>query len=219
MSPLQARQVVELLHGILFDAEMEDIRLYDLHEFEEHEVESCGGDSTYGEFSFDLIDWVLSVVGAPHRPNDVICDLGSGGGRALLYLALRTGLPVVGVELSPTRHGSATALFDLAVPFLQAQQVTLEQRDITEAGGAQRTATIVFFANKLFEDGFAERALSCVDCPCYVVALKPIPSLAERLRCTARLPTSWHRAEKVWLYGPHSALPAAAATADPSTRA
>ncbi|CAK0892719.1 unnamed protein product, partial [Prorocentrum cordatum] len=59
LSAREARRVVELLCGLLFDPELEDIRLYDLSDAEESDVERSGGDATYGEMSFEMVDWFL----------------------------------------------------------------------------------------------------------------------------------------------------------------
>lgn len=200
MTKEEARRAVALLHAALFDDEAEDVRLYDLSEAEEGDVESAGGDSTYGEVSCELLDWALERI--PLRPGDVLCDLGSGGGRALLYLALRTGCPVVGVELSATRHRSAEALFDLAAPLLRpGQQVTLFQGDMLDPRGLQGQASVVLIANRLFDEAFTLKALATTPLARHVLALRPAPAWAGgAFRAeAAQLPTSWTRRQEVWL--------------------
>lgn len=204
LSSREARQVVDLLHMTLFDDETEDIPLYDIATEEEHAVEKSGGDSTYGELSYDAIDWALEVMKESwgleaSELQEVLCDLGSGGGRALLYLALRTGCPAIGVELSPTRHASAEKLGDLASLFLEAP-LELHEADIANSDGPQRKGTIVLFANKLFEEEFSEQVLQTVDRLKVLLALKPVPSLEKHLKRTGKLPTSWSRSQPMYLY-------------------
>eukprot|EP00913_Durusdinium_trenchii_P026092 g24477.t1 len=131
-------------------SEYEDIWLYDLPEQEEALLEASGGDATYGEVSPELIEWdgvaQLGVTRARSVPEDLLSDFGSGSGRALLYLALRTGLPAIGVELSKTRCRCAETYRMLAEPFLQSQ-VQFLQCDLLD-DGPHRDATVVLFANK-----------------------------------------------------------------------
>mmetsp|Transcript_41908 Transcript_41908/g.108010 ORF Transcript_41908/g.108010 Transcript_41908/m.108010 type:complete len:320 (+) Transcript_41908:45-1004(+) len=193
MGPVAARRAVELLHGCLFDDEMEDIRLYDLSEEEEREVEVSGSDSTYGEVTYELLEWALQRL--PLSPSDVLCDLGSGGGRALLYLALRTGCDVVGVELSETRHNSAESLFHLAAPLLRpGQQATLWRGDMLDPSGPQHQSTLVLVANRLFDDDFTARALATTPSAKHVLALRAVPGWCGddgTVVETALLPTTW----------------------------
>eukprot|EP00931_Biecheleriopsis_adriatica_P010907 TRINITY_DN111978_c0_g1_i1.p1 TRINITY_DN111978_c0_g1~~TRINITY_DN111978_c0_g1_i1.p1 ORF type:complete len:267 (-),score=54.02 TRINITY_DN111978_c0_g1_i1:40-816(-) len=198
MTAVEARRVLHVLEGLLFDEETEDIRLYDLPEDEENMVEGLGGDATYGELSPELLEWLLSKIVV--TDGDVLCDLGSGSGRALLYLALRTGLPAVGVELAPTRHRDAEALLSLAEPFLRPGQVKLHLGDLAARGGPQKHGTVVLFANKLFSEDFSASALLTLDQPRVLLALRPLPHWVSSLRAEAALPTSWHRAQPVWLY-------------------
>eukprot|EP00435_Cladocopium_sp_Y103_P052811 s578_g16.t1 len=62
LSASEARRVVELFDRMMLDEEYGDIRLYDLREDEEHFVEAVGGDATYGELSFDLLEWFLAQL-------------------------------------------------------------------------------------------------------------------------------------------------------------
>lgn len=192
----EARHIVNLLWSLLFnEEENEDVVLYDLAESEESAVELTGGDATYGEASFDLLDWLLDT--ARVGSEDVVCDLGSGSGRALLYLALRGGCKVVGVELSPARHLVAERLFHLAAPFLAAPAV-LHKGDITSSG-PQTAATVVLFANRLFEEGFSRMALATVPQARRLLTLRAIEDWGHCAAMSA-LPTTWMHAQPVWLY-------------------
>lgn len=204
MQPAEARRVLALFDAMMFDEEMEDIRLYDLSETEEGIVEGSGGDSTYGEVSLDLLDWFLERL--PVDEQHILCDLGSGGGRALLYLALCSGRDAIGVELSATRHRSAETLLALASPFLRpGQRIILHRGDIVDPVGPQRDATVVLITNRLFDECFTTRALATTPHARHVLALRPIPDLDGALVETADLPTSWIRDQAVWLYACHRA--------------
>ncbi|CAL1131050.1 unnamed protein product [Cladocopium goreaui] len=195
LSAAEARRVVELFDRMMLDEEYGDIHLYDLREDEEHFVEALGGDATYGELSFDLLEWFLAQTEV--QPEDVLCDLGSGSGRALIYLALRTGLPAVGVELSPTRHQHAEILRTLAQPFLR-EEVELVQGDLQEMHPFGKHASVVLFANKLFSEEFSASALRVLPRIRALLTLKPLPG--ELPTKTAELPTSWSFKQPVWLY-------------------
>eukprot|EP00812_Abedinium_dasypus_P009977 NODE_3627_length_762_cov_217.216407.p1 GENE.NODE_3627_length_762_cov_217.216407~~NODE_3627_length_762_cov_217.216407.p1 ORF type:complete len:187 (+),score=61.95 NODE_3627_length_762_cov_217.216407:3-563(+) len=180
------------------DAVMEDIPLYDISEAEEQHIERDGGDSTYGELSYELLDWALARVDV--GAGDVICDLGSGGGRMLCYLALRTGCDAVGVELSPTRHAHASKMLDLLRPHLRpGQSVHLQEGSFVE-DGPQRDATVVLIANKLFTDECTERALRTVPRARALLVLKEVPTWFDQPSLAAELPTSWSMRQPVWLY-------------------
>lgn len=202
MTPAEAKRTVMLFHSMLFDEEMEDIQLYDLGEAEEGVVERSGGDATYGEVSFELLEWMLEGLVLHTEREEVLCDLGSGGGEALLYLALRTGCNAVGVELSETRHKSAEAMLNLARPLLRpGQRVALHHGDITERGGPQEAATAVLFANRLFDEEFAARALATTPKARQILALRPVAGLEDVDDVKeAALPTSWMHNQPVWLY-------------------
>ncbi|CAK0892720.1 unnamed protein product, partial [Prorocentrum cordatum] len=75
LSAREARRVVELLCGLLFDPELEDIRLYDLSDAEESDVERSGGDATYGEMSFEMVvlhHGDIADDGGPQRNGTVV---------------------------------------------------------------------------------------------------------------------------------------------------
>jgi len=201
MSADEARAAVLFLHNCFFDDEMEDVRLYDISEEEEAAVEISGSDSTYGEVTCELLEWAIERL--PLQPQDVIIDLGSGGGRALLYLALRTGCDVVGVELSPTRHDAAEALFHLAKPLLRpGQKVQLLKGDILEPSVPQSEATVVLIANRLFSDDFTSTALKTTPNAEVLIALREVAGWTEAEGVTAQcalLPTTWMQRQPVLL--------------------
>ncbi|CAK9059902.1 unnamed protein product [Durusdinium trenchii] len=199
LSACEAQRVLQLFDGLIFDQEYEDIWLYDLPEQEEALLEASGGDATYGEVSPELIEWLLAEC--PMHAEDLLSDFGSGSGRALLYLALRTGLPAIGVELSKTRCRCAETYRMLAEPFLQSQ-VQFLQCDLLD-DGPHRDATVVLFANKLFTEDFALRALRRRgQLPRALLLLKPLELEPAELplRKTAALRTSWSPKQPVWLY-------------------
>jgi len=179
--------VLQLFDQMMLDEEYGDIRLYDLSEDEERSVEAFGGDATYGEMSFESLEWFIAHCQL--TPEDYLCDLGSGSGRALMYLSLRTGLPAVGVELSPTRHRHAQILRILAEPFLAAQ-VTFVQGDLLKMHMG-RHATVVLFANKLFSEDFSTKALNALEKRRAVLALRPLQGERGNVPFTAELRTSW----------------------------
>ncbi|CAJ1434169.1 unnamed protein product [Effrenium voratum] len=200
LTEVEARRVLQLFDGLLFDEEYGDIHLYDISVEEEQQVEGSGGDATYGELREEILEWLLAHC--EMRPQDILCDLGSGSGRALLYLALRTGLPAVGVELSPTRHRCAETLKMLAQPFL-CGEVTFVQGDLSETG-PQRHATVVLFANKLFSEDFSSRALRLLPRRRALLCLRADGAADAELAQRAALGTTWRctgsRKQPVWLY-------------------
>lgn len=76
-----------------------------LNDAEKKMILDNGGNDTYGEILPDSLDTLLSAVG--FTSDTLFYDLGSGMGKVVLHVALRTGAKSVGFELSTTRYTKA----------------------------------------------------------------------------------------------------------------
>ena len=65
--------------------------------------------TTYGEIMCNSIDNIFNNIS--FNKNDVVYDLGSGGGKLLIYIYLKYKLDCVGIEIIKTRHDTAIEIF------------------------------------------------------------------------------------------------------------
>lgn len=72
---------------------------------EDQMISNAGGNSTYGEITFDALKTIHDDLGL--TSNDYWFDLGSGMGKVVLHTAMTTPARCCGVELSTTRISHA----------------------------------------------------------------------------------------------------------------
>ena len=65
--------------------------------------------TTYGEIECNSIDNIFKNLVINN--NDIIYDLGSGGGKFLIYIYLKYKLNCVGIEIIKKRHNKALEIF------------------------------------------------------------------------------------------------------------
>jgi len=65
--------------------------------------------TTYGELECNSIDNIFKSLSINN--NDVIYDLGSGGGKFLIYIYLKYKLNCIGIEIIEHRHNKACEIF------------------------------------------------------------------------------------------------------------
>lgn len=85
-------------------------------------IQDNGGNDTYGEILPDSLDMLLSSINFSSRYN--FYDLGSGLGKVVLHVALRTGARSTGFEMSKTRYQYAmNALSTISNEYPQIRQL------------------------------------------------------------------------------------------------
>lgn len=152
--PTLQRQLDALYDGLddVHDIPAEEIRI----------IDESGGHDAYGELTTSGVRDVLQRLGG--RSGDVVADLGSGCGRMVLQCALEWPFlsSVIGVELSKTRHDTATkalhrceAMFGPDV----SRRVQLVHGDMLapDVAGLLDHVTLVYVASLLFDDEFMIR--------------------------------------------------------------
>jgi len=179
---------------------------------------------TDGTLLPDGIDALCDLLQLEDGDSASFCDLGSGGGDALLGVAARHELRggVVGVELLASRHERAVEALGLArgaaasgVSLLRTPSVSLLEGDVTDLGAlaaaepALREVTHAYSCCVCFDD-FLLRAMARAlgDASLFprfqaLVALRELPA-QPHLVCVgeARLACSWNGAAPAWVYVP-----------------
>lgn len=91
----EAEKIVEAVYAEI------DQSPYGIDSKEIDEIRKNGGDSTYGEITYDSVNQLIDH--AKFIKNDTFYDFGCGRGRACMQIALQTPANIVGIDLSSTR--------------------------------------------------------------------------------------------------------------------
>ena len=144
---------------------------HDIPADEARAIDDSGGHEAYGELTARGVRAVRAMLRPQH--GDVVYDLGSGAGRAVLQTALEWHeiSRAVGIELSDTRHAVGAAALARAPASLRAR-ASLRRADMLLDGC--RDANLVYVASLLFDEAFMRR-------------LGAVLAAAPRLRSVATL--------------------------------
>lgn len=97
-SPLKRQEAEKIVEDVYSQIDQSP---YSIKSEEIDVIRKEGGDSTYGEITYDSVQQLIDH--AKLTAKDTFYDFGCGRGRACLQIALETPAKVVGVDLSTTR--------------------------------------------------------------------------------------------------------------------
>lgn len=139
----------------------------------------------YGEITFDGVEKMLKLF--PIGPNDVVYDLGSGVGKFVAQVYLRTTAKrVVGIELAKNRHERAVIAKERIKKM--RPDLYLDQMQFIEANFLEmdiKDATFIYIANTMFSVEFMDnicKVLTELPNKVRLVLLKPFSKKCGRYR-------------------------------------
>ncbi len=161
-------------------------------------------DLTYGEIIYQGVDAIIDHL--VFNEEDVFYDLGSGIGKVVLQLFLKTPVKKsIGIEASTARHNCAEEVFNVAKKEYQAR--FQDQREFKSIQGNFLLhpivdATVVFTNSRCFNDEMlVDLAKILNNCPLLkqVISLQPM-SLKLPFKRTVGLECSWLHGKKTKCY-------------------
>ena len=158
-------------------------------------------DTTYGEIMCNSIDNIFNNIS--FNKNDVVYDLGSGGGKSLIYIYLKYKLNCVGVEIIKKRHDTAIEIFKKYKNDKQKNMIEFLYDDFFNIDFSK--GTIFYICNTTWKDDINNKILNKIFKESnmkYVILAKYSNHDKLKLYKTITVDWSWSKNSNLYIYTP-----------------
>lgn len=154
---------------------------------------------TYGEIMCNSIDNIFKNI--TFNKNDVVYDLGSGGGKLLIYIYLKYKLDCVGIEIMEKRHNKAIEISKKYKNNKQKNTLKFLHDDFFNISFSK--GTIFYSCNTMWDDDMNNKILNKIlkeSNMKYVLLAKPCDHDKLKLYKTITVDWSWSKNSKLHIY-------------------
>jgi SAM-dependent methyltransferase len=158
-------------------------------------------DTTYGEIMCNSIDNIFNNI--TFNKNDVVYDLGSGGGKLLIYIYLKYKLDCIGIEIIEHRHNKAIEIFKKYKNNKQKNILKFLYDDFFNISFSK--GTIFYICNTMWDDHMNNKILNKIlkeSNMKYVILAKPCDHDKLKLYKTITVDWSWNKNSNLYIYIP-----------------
>tara|TARA_B100000575_G_scaffold279972_1_gene268929 strand:+ start:2179 stop:2802 length:624 start_codon:yes stop_codon:yes gene_type:complete len=156
-------------------------------------------DTTYGEIMCNSIDNIFNNI--IFNKNDVVYDLGSGGGKLLIYIYLKYKLNCVGIEIIEKRHNKAIEIFKKYKNNKQKNMIEFLQNDFFNIDFSK--GTIFYMHNTTWDNKILNKIINKIlneSNMKYIISARSCLHDKLKLYKTITVDWSWKKNSNLYIY-------------------